>query len=72
MQEIYAYMTNFTKGWLKYENSYEDLTKADFYINFRFYRESRVTDGLTKTEIWSMSRVTMGLPAYFVTDVCSR
>ena len=37
MPEIYAYMTNFTKGWLKYQNSYEDLTKADFYMNFRFY-----------------------------------
>ena len=27
MPEIYAYMTNFTKGWLKYQNSYKDLTK---------------------------------------------
>ena len=24
--------------WLKYQNSYQDLTKADFYVNFRFYR----------------------------------
>ena len=38
MPEIYAYMTYFTKGWLKYQNSYADLTKADFYMNFCFYR----------------------------------
>ena len=46
MPEIYTYMTNFTKGWLKYQNSYADLTKADFYMNFRFYRAWRVTDEL--------------------------
>ena len=38
MLEIYVYMTNFTKGWLKYQNSYEDLTKAHFYMDFHFYR----------------------------------
>ena len=40
MPEIYTYMTKFTEGWLKYQNSYVDLTKADFYMNFRFYRGS--------------------------------
>jgi len=43
MLEIYAYMTNFTKGWLKYQNSYEDLTEADFYMNFHFYRTCWLT-----------------------------
>ena len=41
MPEIYAYMTNFTKSWLKYQNFYEDLTKADLYMNFCFYRVSQ-------------------------------
>jgi len=42
--------------WLKYQNSYEYLTEADFYSNSRFYRESRVTGDLTETEKWSMSK----------------
>jgi hypothetical protein len=47
MSEIYTYMTNFTKGWLKYQNSYEDLTKADFYMNFRF----------TECDLWGLAPV---------------
>ena len=30
MPKIYTYMNNFTKGWLKYQNSYKDLTKPIF------------------------------------------
>jgi hypothetical protein len=48
MLEIYAYMTNFTKVCLKYQNSYKDLTKADFYMNFHFYRVSLLTFCMTE------------------------
>ena len=30
MPEIYAHMANFTKAWLKYQNSYEDLITLTF------------------------------------------
>ena len=60
MPEIYTNMTNFTKSWLKYQNSYEDLTKTDFYMNFHFYRES----SSVKMQIWvkvGLSQVLIGI-----------